>query len=440
MVARKRNASEMAEQSSDASSNANTRSPPQENSVGSGTRRSSSIPEELSPTSIRDELRYCLADVKYVGSFTASQGCQKTVDPGLHINGVGNIRLPLGVDDAEAITKACTQAPFGRGSETVIDVEFRNTKELNPDQFRLRNPAWEQELQHIVARLGKILGFQSGTSHIKPELYKLLLYETGGMFKAHKDSEKAEGMFATLVICLPSKHSGGSIVLSHHGETVVYETAAASEFGQSHLAWYSDVVHEIKPVESGYRLVLTYNLIRTDYSGPTSASVLVDEKARFQRILSEWKQRVNSGQPTVSKLAWILDHKYSEANMGLKKLKGHDDLLGRYMADICEMEGFTIWFAKMTLTVFEASRELDDDDDELDQRLVLSSVYCTDGDRILDDASIGREQIIQADCFDRDPDNIEAEETGNEGVDETYFYHDAVSIKHLYFCKIYRQS
>ena len=154
MVVQKRKASEMDEESSDASSNADTGSPQQGVSNDSGSRRSSSISEELSTTSIRDQLRYCLTDVKYVGSFTASQVSQKTVDPGLHVHGVGNISLPLCVADAEAITKACTQAPFGRGSETVIDVEFRNTKELSPSQFRLRNPAWEQELQDIVAHLG----------------------------------------------------------------------------------------------------------------------------------------------------------------------------------------------------------------------------------------------------------------------------------------------
>lgn len=203
---------------------------------------------------------------------------------------------------------------------------------------------------------------------------------------------------------------------------------------------YSDVIHEIKPVESGYRLVLTYNLIRTGYSGPTSASVLVDEKAKFQRILSDWKQRVDTGQPTLSKLAWILDHKYSEANTGLNNLKGHDDLLGRYMAEICEKEGFTIMFATMTLTVFEASRELYDDDDELVQELVLSDIYRADGKWLFNNAIIVEEQIIQADCFHRDPDKIDAEETGNEGVDETHFYHDAVSFKHPFLCRKHAHS
>ena len=51
-------------------------------------------------------------------------------------------------------------------------------------------------------------------------------------------TEKAEGMFATLIICLPSEHCGGEIVLSHHGERKTYETAFTSKYSQTHLAWY----------------------------------------------------------------------------------------------------------------------------------------------------------------------------------------------------------
>ncbi len=187
-------------------------------------------------------------------------------------------------------------------------------------------------------------------------------------------------------------------------------------------------------MKSGYRLVLTYNLIRTDYQGPTSASALVDEKAKLHRILKDWKQRFNAGQPTLSKLAWILDHKYSEANLGLKNLKGHDDLLGHHVADICEKEGFTVMFASMTLTVYSATGETYDDD-ERDQRLSLGNVVEADGRLIIYEATIKNEEIIQEDCFDRRPDEVESEETGNEGVDVTHFYHDAVSLKHLSICK-----
>jgi hypothetical protein len=36
------------------------------------------------------------------------------------------------------------------------------------------------------------------------QLYKMLLYERGSHFAPHRDSEKQEGMVATLVVMLPS--------------------------------------------------------------------------------------------------------------------------------------------------------------------------------------------------------------------------------------------
>lgn len=64
-------------------------------------------------------------------------------------------------------------------------------------------------------------------------------------------------MFGTLVICLPSKYEGGKLVVSHNGSRQEFSTAACQP---SFAAWYSHVLHEIKGVTSGYRLVLTYNL------------------------------------------------------------------------------------------------------------------------------------------------------------------------------------
>ena len=39
---------------------------------------------------------------------------------------------------------------------------------------------------------------------VTAELYKLVLYEAGSFFVPHRDTEKADGMFGTLVIVLPS--------------------------------------------------------------------------------------------------------------------------------------------------------------------------------------------------------------------------------------------
>ena len=44
-------------------------------------------------------------------------------------------------------------------------------------------------------------------------------------------------MFGTLVICLPSVHTGGEVKVSHHGERKVLQTALESDFNTTYLAW-----------------------------------------------------------------------------------------------------------------------------------------------------------------------------------------------------------
>ncbi|KAK0713605.1 hypothetical protein B0T26DRAFT_367319 [Lasiosphaeria miniovina] len=75
----------------------------------------------------------------------------------------------------------------------------------------------------------------------------MLIYETGAMFKPHTGTEKIPGIFGTLVVCLPSPHQGGDLVLRHPGQTKVIET---SEVQPSIACWYSDVSHEVLPVTS----------------------------------------------------------------------------------------------------------------------------------------------------------------------------------------------
>lgn len=84
------------------------------------------------------------------------------------------------------------------------------------------------------------------------------------------------GMFATLVICLPSEHMGGEVYLRHGQKQRIFETGPVSAFGLSALAWYSDVQHEINPVTSGYRLVFTYNLVQNQDEPKQSAAALAE--------------------------------------------------------------------------------------------------------------------------------------------------------------------
>ncbi|KAK8078931.1 2og-fe oxygenase protein [Apiospora phragmitis] len=176
--------------------------------------------------------------IQLFGDVAWSKHCPHLMLPGLEAGGT-LIPLPLVTPrDAEVIRKACHQAPFGRGEETVIDESVRKTWEVGREGFSFSNP-------------------QPDGARADP--YKLLLYDPGSFFKPHKDSEKAPGMIATLLICLPSDHQGGDVYVSHNGQKQTLKTSQSSAFEVTALAWYSDVTHEIKEVTAGHRLFVLHH-------------------------------------------------------------------------------------------------------------------------------------------------------------------------------------
>lgn len=90
--------------------------------------------------------------------------------------------------------------------------------------------------------------------------YKLLIYEPGGHFKLHQDTEKEPGMFATLIVQLPSAFQGGALVVHNQGRVNRHEFAEGSEFCVKYAAHYADCEHALEEVTSGHRLAVVYSL------------------------------------------------------------------------------------------------------------------------------------------------------------------------------------
>ncbi|KZS90678.1 hypothetical protein SISNIDRAFT_430659, partial [Sistotremastrum niveocremeum HHB9708] len=236
-----------------------------------------------------------------------SETFQEAPDPGLRVNGFGKVTLPLAEDKARQLVRVCHRAPFGRREQTVVDQEVRDTWEINADQISFENPLWQTWFKSVVVdNVAKKLGV---TSISGLELYKLLLYQEGSHFLPHQDTEKSPGMVATIIVVLPSKFEGGQVHLSHQGRRKILDIAEHSASATSILAWYSDVRHGVKPITSGYRLALSYNLIiptgvpRPDIPGNSKMIAAV------RHVLLSWKQSFDATTPL--KLACVLDHQYS---------------------------------------------------------------------------------------------------------------------------------
>src|SRR5260370_7250490 len=105
-----------------------------------------------------------------------------------------------------------------------------------------------------------IAGLGCSGMNVSAKLYKLLVYETGGLFRPHRDTEKADGMFGTLVVVLPSAHGGGELIIRHGTRDVSVNLSSPEVSELTFAAFYADCKHEVKPITHGTRVCLTYNL------------------------------------------------------------------------------------------------------------------------------------------------------------------------------------
>jgi len=152
---------------------------------------------------VKKDLMDYLDNIASSGDFATMKSMPNlSVDPDVRILGKGDqedckIEAPLGLQDAQKLINAARQAPFGKGEKTIVDTTFRNTWELDPSQFSL-SKNWQLYVDSLMRSACDGLGVK--TNDVRAELYKMLLYEKGAMFKPHADSEKTSGMFGTFVI------------------------------------------------------------------------------------------------------------------------------------------------------------------------------------------------------------------------------------------------
>ena len=152
-------------------------------------------------------------------------------------------------------------------------------------------------------------------------------------------------MFGTLVIQLPSDYSGGQLIVAHHGKEETYDFSGVQGCVTSHYAaFYADCIHEIKEVTKGYRLCLIYNLL---YKGSGSLPSTVNNQPLVDEVVSSMKQwnneAVNAQGPVL--MAYLLEHKYSEASLSFRGLKNVDRAVGDLLIRAQEEVNFELHLA-----------------------------------------------------------------------------------------------
>ncbi|MFC1759719.1 2OG-Fe(II) oxygenase [Planctomycetota bacterium] len=250
-------------------------------------------------------------------------GTLSTDDVGLVVAGVGEVALPLNPKVAKQLASTGRVAPYGKGTKTLVNTKVRNSFEVNAKLIEF-SESWDKSVQETTRAIAEQLGLPAEQLQAKP--YKLLLYERGGHFQPHRDSEKVGRMVGSLVIVLPTKFAGGELIVRHGSARHNFDfSAAASEQHASYVAFYADCEHEVKRVTRGRRLAMTYNLSlkNTRKAKPTPTGRSSVDQNREADVLADslraWYAR-RHGDPIV----FALEHQYTQKGLRAELLKGAD--------------------------------------------------------------------------------------------------------------------
>ena len=356
--------------------------------------------------------------------------------PRLNVKGAGALSFPVPEAQVRALIAVAERAPYGKGPATVVDRTVRDCRQIDAARIRLAGAGWPDTFDRVLSAAADGLGCP--VDRLDAQLYKLLIYEPGGFFAPHRDTEKADGMIATLSISLPVAGAGGEIVVRHRGRERTIDMTAAEPSELAFAAFYADCEHEVRPVTEGYRLSLVFNLcLRAgDTDTPRTAPDYDQQVDRLAKRLAAWRR----GPDAVEKLAWVLEHEYSEAGLSFDALKNRDAALARLLVAAAGRANCALHAAILHLEEWGAASYSGDfagwgwdgpGDDDLemeeveDYRQWLDGWVGPDGDRPpFGEIDLAPEERLPHDALDdAEPDEQHVEEaTGNAGatIERTY--------------------
>ena len=360
--------------------------------------------------------------------------------PRLDVQAVGTVAFPVQPAQIASLIEAAERAPYGKGSETILDTSVRDCWQIDASKFKVGGGRWKETFGSILDQVAEGLGLPRECIEAKP--YKLLVYERGGFFTPHRDSEKAERMVATLVVGLPADSTGGELVVRHADRETKIDVSVQDPWELAYAAFYADCRHETLPVRRGHRISLVYNVTVRAGSGAHMSGKVPDPFAKVDataKLLQDWDRE----ESPAKKIVWLLEHDYSQAGLSFDALKGVDLAVGRMLAKAAERADCALYAAILHI---EEHGGPDDFawswDGSLDEELVeigevaewqhwLDSWVDPSGARPrLGTMPLGERELLPVDCLDDvEPDERSVHEaSGNAGVDVSHLYHRAALV------------
>ncbi|EFJ10922.1 hypothetical protein SELMODRAFT_426844 [Selaginella moellendorffii] len=352
----------------------------------------------------------------------------------LRVEGAGDLALPLSGDGFLKLKAVSQQAPYGKGEETLLDTDVRRAWQV--DASKVSCPQIPDFFSKVVLDMAvpamEEMGIDAAALGLDVRLYKLLLYEQGGHFKSHRDTEKEVGMFATMILQLPTEsgHEGGKLEILHGKKSVTFDFSGPdSRTGYFQTAFFCDCEHKLAEVTSGTRLCLVFSLVRSNAKFvDVDARHYVSAIGSVQSQLKQWAEKMQGSSSPI--LAIPLGHKYSNNSLSFAGLKGHDRVVAALVLSCTSfLDVYLCMLVKHTIDneicdIFEVDYSVENwttIDDQKPEHFTSSSLSLEN--------QVVRDDSNKEDPFDDSPDKKETEPyNGNDGGDTNSFYHTAALV------------
>lgn len=262
----------------------------------------------------------------------------------IQVDPIGSIPFPITPKLAKTLIVEAEPARYGLKDKTLLDSNVRDTWEIPKERVQT-NQSWNEQINNALLRIQKDLNLPDD-GVLKAELHNLLIYMPGQFFRAHQDSEKADGMLATLVVVLPSEFTGGELVIDQHGDRRIIDFSEDKTNFATFVAFYSDCYHEVKEVKSGYRVTLTYNLFFRPGSEPLKARQNVELEEEIKNyFLTDSESAKPDKSFGVPWLVYLLDHDYTPSGLDWNYLRGADRVRVAQLIACADRMGLTAHLA-----------------------------------------------------------------------------------------------
>src|SRR5215217_8213441 len=115
-------------------------------------------------------LEAVMSGVNRPGDFFVS-GAMELPMPKVEVEGAGILSFPVPDAQIAAIVRRAERAPYGRGSETIVDTSVRKVWQIAPGDVHIGGKSWAANFGTILAKVTAGLG--CGEASVSAELYKL---------------------------------------------------------------------------------------------------------------------------------------------------------------------------------------------------------------------------------------------------------------------------